>query len=816
MITSKAVGTTGSGTTSAVTPFPAGVAAGDTLFLVAVTKYPSDGPDTPAGWTLLNQTSGGAGSPGADSGQVTVSVFRRTADGTESGSLNVTAPTANCILTRIYRYQSFGAITATVVGAANNTASTAWSVTFGSDPGIQSGDYCLVVNGVNTDNVVYSASALSTPGVTYSSNIAGGPSTSFGDGCAFRVSEHTLSTGVSTGASTYTMTGDSGAPSGASVLIVLREAAIQFGGFGAAGAGTGSVSLAYPANIAAGDVLVAALVNKYPTNGPATPSGWTLAAQGEGGTGASGLDTGHVYTTVFTKIADGTESGSLTVTITGGNSAVGRIARYFSNGGGRLAFSATAGSDNTAGTGWSVTGAANPGISAGNLIVAVSGVNTDGRSFSAEAVTATGCTFDTAVEDMDAGSTAGDDVRLIISRHFCMTGPASAAPVFTMTASGSDAATEPAGATVLLVLREHPSPAPVALPWSGLDASARTGVAATAHTLPWAGVDARGTLVANATPPTAAWSALDGTNLTAVQTTPPEAAWAGVDAVGMGVAAAILAVLGWDGDDAATRTATPGSPGAFPWSAIDGEGVGLSAAVPASFAWAGLDATVSTAAITTPSEFGWSASNANGTVVALAPVAPFSWSALDAGLRVGLHADPSSFGWAAVDASCRVNVDGIPADMRWEAVSPATSAIGVTAFLGWLAVDAVGSPTGVAHFRLRDELFTQFIATDAPLARITARNDMSLYNVGDTAVLSAELRVKIGGEWTLTDPTSLALVVRLPSGTESLASVSRSKAGTYQSSVDCTESGTWRYRWTATGAAKGVEEGHFLVVANSF
>src|ERR1041385_2007993 len=112
---------------------------------------------------------------------------------------------------------------------------------------------------------------------------------------------------------------------------------ISFGTQSSASAtGTTSLSVAYPTGIVAGDLLVLPISSKYPTNGPVTPTGWTLLpdAQASGGHGSSGTNTGNVYMTVFFKVADGTESGNLSVSIPSGNAAMARMYRYTSTGAG--------------------------------------------------------------------------------------------------------------------------------------------------------------------------------------------------------------------------------------------------------------------------------------------------------------------------------------------------------------------------------------------------------------------------------------------------------------------------------------------------
>lgn len=241
----------------------------------------------------------------------------------------------------------------------------------------------------------------------------------------------------------------------------LAYAAVSFGTAGAVAAGSTSLTVPYPASIVAGDLLVLTVGNKYPTNGPATPAGWTLVTngQGSGGVGSAGTDSGTVYATVFVKQAVGGESGNLTVTLAGANSSMGRMFRYTKASVTIWDYAATNGSDATAGTAWSVTGAANPGIVSGDMLVVASAINGNVvTSWASESVSAAGATFTTHTERQDSNSTTGDDMTLVVSDHTVTAGTASAAPVFTMTGTGTPTTNSPTGASVMLRIREVPIP----------------------------------------------------------------------------------------------------------------------------------------------------------------------------------------------------------------------------------------------------------------------------------------------------------------------------------------------------------------------
>jgi hypothetical protein len=239
------------------------------------------------------------------------------------------------------------------------------------------------------------------------------------------------------------------------VLACSAEAQISFVNQ-SSGTGTTPLAIAYPASIVSGNLLVLAISNKYPTNGPSTPSGWTLLgnAQQSGGSGPSGVDTGSVYCTVFYRVADGLESGTLSVTITSGNSAVGVISQFSSNS--PWIITSRSGSDNTPGSAWSVTTATNPNLDAGDVIFAASAFNTDGCAFGSESFTCSGCTFSGSVnERFDSGTSSGQDCGLLLCDQEVATGPSSGNITFAATAASSGP-NSPCGATVFLRLRHRP------------------------------------------------------------------------------------------------------------------------------------------------------------------------------------------------------------------------------------------------------------------------------------------------------------------------------------------------------------------------
>lgn len=227
---------------------------------------------------------------------------------------------------------------------------------------------------------------------------------------------------------------------------------VAYGGATAAGTqGTTSCPADYPGSVQAGWLLLLHVSSKYPPNSPSTPAGWTLLAQATGGSGASGVDSGQVYSTVYYRIADGTETGTVTVTVTSGNSCRCRMIWLTKDSAKTWSIAAAIGSDSSADGSWSVTGDANPGITAGDFLLALSTANMDTATFDTHAMSATGATIGSATERYDLAATTGDDLRIFAATADVTAGPASAAPVYTATPTGGS----PAGAAVIVRAREY-------------------------------------------------------------------------------------------------------------------------------------------------------------------------------------------------------------------------------------------------------------------------------------------------------------------------------------------------------------------------
>lgn len=250
-LTATAAAWTGGGNTSPVTPaYPApsgGVLSSDLLVLLArIHKSTAAGTEsvaTPAGWSSLGSLEGGTATQGADIGRCVIAAFAVQAAGGETGTLSVTinnivggASGTNAAAQIIHVRGATGAYSTAAATGTDDTGGAALSVTFGSDPGIASGDLLVVGFSSPTDTVPGSglpgtvAATGATIGAGANVQTAGGITGLDGAGYSFTAA---VTAGTGTAAPTWTAT--LGATNtnwaGPAALVRIREAAAAGGGW---------------------------------------------------------------------------------------------------------------------------------------------------------------------------------------------------------------------------------------------------------------------------------------------------------------------------------------------------------------------------------------------------------------------------------------------------------------------------------------------------------------------------------------------------------------------------------------------------------
>lgn len=231
---------------------------------------------------------------------------------------------------------------------------------------------------------------------------------------------------------------------------------IAFLSSGAAASGLSSATPAYPADVASGQMLILFVVAKYITVAVAPPAGWTLLGSFTGGimTG-SGAGSGEGVVWAYYRIANGTETPGATINVgvsPAANCSHHKIFSFTKDASKTWSIAFTGGNMQVPATAWSVTGAS-WNVAANDFLVQCTFQNSY-VTVSAQAMTMAGVTFGAATEQYDLGSTAGDDVRMIVSTHPVTAGGATGATTYTALVAGTTSPSSPTGATLMVRLRQ--------------------------------------------------------------------------------------------------------------------------------------------------------------------------------------------------------------------------------------------------------------------------------------------------------------------------------------------------------------------------
>ena len=232
--------------------------------------------------------------------------------------------------------------------------------------------------------------------------------------------------------------------------------AIAFGLSGtSAVTGTNTVTPSYPA-VSAAEYLLCEVAHKYADRTVATPSGWTAFGSAAGAAGTDGVaDEGGVKIWLFGKEATGSESGTLSVTASGGtaNWMGARIYSFTKDASATwdVVGSAVA-SDNTAGTSLVWTYDTDPGLTVGDMAVSVWAINSDAYTHT-HAMTCGGVSAITSASRGNVTVTTGANGRYGLVTHTIDAGTSTGVATYTNTSSGS-ATNAPVGGSVLVRLRE--------------------------------------------------------------------------------------------------------------------------------------------------------------------------------------------------------------------------------------------------------------------------------------------------------------------------------------------------------------------------
>lgn len=225
--------------------------------------------------------------------------------------------------------------------------------------------------------------------------------------------------------------------------------------------GTTSVTIPYPPTITAGDIILLFVAGKYDTTTTPTISGFTFIGEGTGGAGSAGIDSGTCKVMAYYRIADGSETGNVVVTLTGGSSWSGQMANW-SLGAGEVWETPvfTIGAKNSGGsTSLQMPGADNLNAVAGDHIFVAGVSNSDLYTLSSMSLSVPGCSTSTTLTALHWGNSSGQDTTVFRHARSMTGGPETSAPVWNSTASGSTT-NSPAGVAIFVRLRASTPPPP--------------------------------------------------------------------------------------------------------------------------------------------------------------------------------------------------------------------------------------------------------------------------------------------------------------------------------------------------------------------
>jgi len=241
------------------------------------------------------------------------------------------------------------------------------------------------------------------------------------------------------------------------IKIHEAYAAVSIRNVGAYTRGTANLTPAIPATAASGDMMLLFYGTKPYNDAPTITAGWNLIGSATDGTVAAGTDLGSMQTRVYYKEHTGTESAP---TVTNGtNNSSGAVIIAFQKGATETWATpvGAGGGDATAGTGFSVTASANPGITAGDMLVGYASIRSDAGTQSAIGITATGATVGAFTESpaTDLASGSGGDMAMSGGYRSVTAGTASAAPIYASTLAAAHT-----GSAFIVRLRPIPNNPP--------------------------------------------------------------------------------------------------------------------------------------------------------------------------------------------------------------------------------------------------------------------------------------------------------------------------------------------------------------------
>jgi hypothetical protein len=219
------------------------------------------------------------------------------------------------------------------------------------------------------------------------------------------------------------------------------------------------ISAPIPAvSIAEGMDILIHVSHKFQITRPDTPAGFRRIDSWIASTASNGTDQGPVVATLFHKTAVGGESGTISVTVPDANSAMATVYVISKDSGYNLHYKIVGSAHNTPNTiSYSAASWSPIETKKNDLILALTAVNCDTYTWSDQAISQSGVTFETVTQEIvEAGTNVGNDQEQL-SSLFKVTsaGTHTSGVTFTATSSGSNSApANPTGVTIMVRIRQ--------------------------------------------------------------------------------------------------------------------------------------------------------------------------------------------------------------------------------------------------------------------------------------------------------------------------------------------------------------------------
>lgn len=214
--------------------------------------------------------------------------------------------------------------------------------------------------------------------------------------------------------------------------------AIAYVSAGAAATGSTSMNIPYPASPSVDNLILCCIASKSTASiDPITVTNFTLILHIRNPSGTVGANTGPTELWIYYKISDGTETGNISCTLTGGNRATGRALLYSIDSGNSWDLTSFTSNTGSGGTAVSITGLAGIDLATGDWMFAASSNSRGNATASAHTFTATGATFGTVTERLDQVHGSSPGVMLAGADAEVTAGSSNVAPVYAYTSSSS-------------------------------------------------------------------------------------------------------------------------------------------------------------------------------------------------------------------------------------------------------------------------------------------------------------------------------------------------------------------------------------------